>query len=124
MTQTQGKTPKTETHGGQPRPFVAETSTAVVRYQVHDVDRAIAFYTQRLGFQLANKFGPVLAIVKRGDLHLLLSGPEASGSRPLPDGQRQEPGGSNRIVLYVDNIDTTIATLRKAETRFLNDVES
>src|SRR5262245_58068738 len=76
----------------------ADTKTAVVRYQVRDVDRAVGFYTQHLGFTLSQRPGPVLAIVARGDLHLLLSGPEASGSRAMPDGRRQEPGGWNRIV--------------------------
>lgn len=123
MAQAQGKTAKTETRGEESRPFVADATTAVVRYQTQDVDRAIAFYSQHLGFQVAKKFGPVIAIVKRGDLHLLLSGSEASGSRPLPDGRRQEPGGWNRIVLYVQDIDATIAALRKTGTRFLNEVE-
>ena len=82
----------------QSRPFVPDASAALVRYQVKDLERAIAFYTQLLGFQLVQKAGPV-GIVRRGDLHLLLSGPESSGSRPMPDGRRQEPGGWNRLVL-------------------------
>jgi catechol 2,3-dioxygenase-like lactoylglutathione lyase family enzyme len=109
--------------GGQSRLFVADTTTAVVRYQVKDVERAIAFYTEHLGFQLAQKAGAVFATVKRGDLHLLLSGPASSGSRPMPDGARQDPGGWNRIVLYVEDIDSTIAALRNAGTHFRNEVE-
>ena len=70
--------------------FSADTTTAVVRYQVRDVDRAVEFYTRHLGFELEQRPGPVLAIVSRGHLHLLLSGPGASGSRPMPDGRQQE----------------------------------
>ena len=107
----------------QPAPFSTDTTTAVVRYQVEDLDRAIGFYTQRLGFELKHRAGPI-GIVSRGDLQLLLSGPGSSGSRPLSDGRRQEPGGWNRIVLYVDNIDSTIAALKAANTRFRNEVET
>jgi catechol 2,3-dioxygenase-like lactoylglutathione lyase family enzyme len=114
----------TDPHGKQSAArFSADTKTAVVRYQVRDVDRAVGFYTQHLGFTLSQRPGPVLAIVSRGDLQLLLSGPEASGSRAMPDGRRQEPGGWNRIVLYVQNLDSTIAALRTATARFRNEVE-
>ena len=102
--------------------FSPSTTAAVVRYQVQDVDRAVAFYTQHLGFQVTQRTGPV-AIVSRGDLHLLFSGPASSGSRPMPNGRRQEPGGWNRIVLYVDSIDSTIAALTEAGARFRNKVE-
>ena len=94
-----------------------------VRYQVTDVGRAVAFYTQRLGFQVVQRPGPVLAIIARGDLHLILSGPAASGSRPMPDGRKQEPGGWNRIVLYVENLDATMTSLQAVEARFRNQVE-
>lgn len=102
--------------------FTAGTNAAVVRYQVRDVERAVAYYTKHLAFELVQRAGPV-AIISRGELRLLLSGPGASGSRPLPDGRQQEPGGSNRIVLYVQNLDSTIATLKAATARFRNDVE-
>jgi catechol 2,3-dioxygenase-like lactoylglutathione lyase family enzyme len=104
-------------------PFSADVTTAVVRYQVLDVDRAIAFYTERLGFHLDQRSGAVFATVSRGDLHLLLGGPGSSGSRPLPDGRRQEPGGWNRIVLYVENIDPMITALKSSGARFRNEVE-
>jgi len=107
----------------QSGPFSANTTTAVVRYQVRDVDRALAFYTQQLGFRVVQRSGPVIAIIARGDLHLILGGPESSGARPMPDGRRQEPGGWNRIVLYVDSLDATIASLRAAEVRFRNEIE-
>src|SRR3954451_18123748 len=95
---------------------------AVVRYQTTDLDRATAFYTTQLGFELEQRRGPVATVV-RGALHLLLSGPESSGSRPMPDGQRQEPGGWNRIVLYVDDLEALVTRLRSAGTAFRNDVE-
>jgi catechol 2,3-dioxygenase-like lactoylglutathione lyase family enzyme len=106
----------------QPGIFSPSSSAAVVRYQVRDVDRALAFYTRHLGFRVAQKSGPI-AIASRGDLHLLMSGPEASGSRPMPDGRRQEPGGWNRVVLYVADLDSTISELTAAEARFCNQVE-
>lgn len=105
------------------KPFSGDANTAVVRQQVRDVDRAQSFYTQRLGFRVVQRPAPILAILARGDLHLILSGPGASGSRPMPDGRQQEPGGWNRIVLYVENLDSTIAALRDAGAPFLNEVE-
>jgi glyoxylase I family protein len=114
----------TETRDVQASPFAPGTSAAVVRYQVRDVERAIGFYTRHLGFELKQRSGAVFATVSRGDLHLLLSGPDSSGSRPLPDGRSQQPGGWNRIVLFVDSIDTRIAALQAAECRFRNELES
>ena len=70
-----------------------------VRYQVKDVARSVAFYTTHLGFTLEHQQLPAFANVSLGDAQLLLSGPEASGSRPMPNGQQQEPGGWNRVVL-------------------------
>src|SRR5437667_849580 len=70
-----------------------------VRYQVKDVARSIAFYTTHLGFTLERQQLPAFASVSLGDAQILLSGPQASGSRPMPDGQPQEPGGWNRVVL-------------------------
>src|SRR5262245_24192472 len=102
--------------------FSPGITAAVVRYHVEDVDRAVAFYTQHLGFHLTQRSGPV-AIVSRGDLHLLLSGPTSSGSRPMPDGRRQEPGGWNRVVLYVEGLDSTITALTRTGARFRNEVE-
>jgi glyoxylase I family protein len=102
--------------------FTASTTAGVVRYQVQDVDHAIAFYTEHLGFQLTQRAGPV-AIVSRGDLHLLFSGPGSSGSRPMPNGRRQQPGGWNRVVLYVENLDSTITALTGAGARFRNEIE-
>jgi catechol 2,3-dioxygenase-like lactoylglutathione lyase family enzyme len=99
------------------------TTDAVVRYQIRDVDRAIAFYTAQLGFRLDQRNGAVFATVSRGALHVLLSGPGSSGSRPMPDGRRQEPGGWNRIVLYVDDLATLVSRLRTAGAALRNEVE-
>ena len=108
-----------------PAPFSPDVDAAVVRYQVRDVDRAFAFYTQQLAFQ-GRRLGAAIALVSRGNLHLLLSGPAASGSRPMPGGGQQEPGGWNRIVLYVKDLDSMIGALRSGsspETRFRNEGE-
>jgi catechol 2,3-dioxygenase-like lactoylglutathione lyase family enzyme len=114
-----------ESSASAPRPAAPHlgTTDAVVRYQIRDVDRAIAFYTTQLGFRLEQRSGPVFATVSRGALHLLLSGPGSSGSRPMPDGRQQEPGGWNRIVLYIDDLSAMIPGLRGAGATFRNDVE-
>ena len=107
----------------QSSPFSPDTGAAVVRYHVHDVERAIEFYTEQLGFELKQRAANVFATVSRGDLYLLLSGPSSSGSRPMPDGRQQESGGWNRIVLYVDDIDSRITALEAAGARFRNQIE-
>ena len=94
-----------------------------VRYQVSDVARAVAFYTEHLGFELEHQQLPAFARLSLGELPLLLSGPGASGSRPLSGGQRQQPGGWNRIVLRVDDLPACIGRLKKAEVRFRNEME-
>jgi glyoxylase I family protein len=95
-----------------------------VRYQVSDVARAVAFYTERLGFKLEAQKLPAFTNVALGALQILLSGTGASGSRPLPDGRRQEPGGWNRVVLRVDDLPSLIALLKQAGLRFRNEMES
>jgi glyoxylase I family protein len=95
-----------------------------IRYQVKDVARSVGFYTQRLGFTLQHQQLPAFASVSLGDTHILLSGPEASGSRPMPDGQRQEPGGWNRIVLRVEDLAGCIAALKADGLRVRNEMES
>ena len=95
-----------------------------VRYQVKDVARSVAFYTQHLGFTLQHQQLPAFANVSLGGTQLLLSGPGASGSRPMPDGQTQEPGGWNRIVLKVADLPGFIETLKKAGLKFRNEMES
>src|SRR5438132_10797864 len=94
-----------------------------VRYQVKDVSRAAAFYTTHLGFTLEQQHLPAFATVALGDFKLLLSGPGASGSRAMPDGHHQEPGGWNRVVLQVSDLPTQIETLKKAGLHFRNEME-
>ena len=95
-----------------------------IRYQVKDVARSVTFYTQQLGFKLEHQQLPAFASVSMGQTSILLSGPEASGSRPLPGGQRQEPGGWNRVVLKVADLPGFIAELKKAGCVFRNAVET
>jgi glyoxylase I family protein len=94
-----------------------------VRYQVKDVSRSADFYTQRLGFKLDQQNPPAFAQVSVGTLKLILSGPGASGSRPMPDGRQQEPGGWNRVVLQVRDLPARIEELKKAGLRFRNEME-
>jgi len=95
-----------------------------VRYQVKDVARAVAFYTQHLGFKVELKALPAFANVSLGDAQILLSGPGASGSRPMPNGDPQQPGGWNRVVLKVSDLPGFIAELKQAGLRFRNEMES
>ena len=97
---------------------------ATVRYLVNDVDAAIGFYTGHLGFELAERMGPPFAMVRRGDLTLWLSGRGTSAARPMPDGRVPEPGGWNRLVIEVDDIDLVVAGLRAEGITFRNDVLS
>jgi glyoxylase I family protein len=95
-----------------------------IRYQVKDIARAVAFYTQHLGFTLEHQQLPAFASVSLGDVHMLLSGPGASGSRPMPNGQSQEPGGWNRVVLRVSDLPACNAALKSAGLRFRNEMET
>src|SRR3954468_2536162 len=99
----------------------ASTDDAVVRYQIADLDRGIEFYTSQLGFRLEQGAGPI-AVVSRGALHLILSAPASSGAQPLAQGENQQPGGWNRIVLYVDDIASDVDRLRTAGVTFLGDI--
>lgn len=94
-----------------------------VRYQVKDVQRSISFYTQTLGFNLDQQTLPAFGQVSIGNLKLILSGPGASGSRPTPDGRRQEPGGWNRVVLLVKDLPARIVELKSQGLRFRNELE-
>jgi catechol 2,3-dioxygenase-like lactoylglutathione lyase family enzyme len=95
---------------------------AAIRYIVRDVDAAVEFYTQNLGFRLEQRFGPAMAIATRGDLTLWLAGPAASAARPMPDGRTPEPGGWNRIVLEVEDLASLVESLRRRGVRFRNDI--
>jgi glyoxylase I family protein len=94
-----------------------------VRYQVTDVGRAVSFYTTHLGFNLEHQQLPAFAAVSLDGFNLLLSGPGASGSRPMPDGQRQAGGGWNRIVLRVADLPAWIEKLKSAGLSFRNLME-
>jgi glyoxylase I family protein len=94
-----------------------------VRYQVKDVQRAITFYTKTLGFNLDMQNLPAFGQLSIGGLKLILSGPGASGSRPMPDGRTQEPGGWNRVLLQVQDLGPQIAHLKEAGLRFRNEME-
>ena len=94
-----------------------------VRYQVKEVQRSIAFYTKILGFNLDQQNLPAFGQVSMGNLKLILSGPGASGSRSMPDGRQQEPGGWNRIVLQAQDLPARIAELKKEGVSFRNEME-
>jgi glyoxylase I family protein len=94
-----------------------------VRYQVKDVSRSIQFYTQQLGFKLDRQVLPAFGQVSIGNLKLILSGPGASGSREMPDGHRQEPGGWNRVLLEVTELPVRVEALKKAGLHFRNEME-
>ena len=95
-----------------------------IRYQVKDVARSVEFYTTRLGFELKHQHLPAFAAVALGGVVMLLSGPEASGSRPMPNGQTQEPGGWNRVVLRVKNLEECIAAFKECGLKFRNVMET
>ena len=95
-----------------------------VRYIVHDVDAAIAFYTTHLGFALVMHPAPPFAMLARGDLRLVLSAPNpmGGGGQSMPDGTRPQPGGWNRFAIQVDDLATTVDSLRAAGAHFRNDI--
>ena len=95
---------------------------AVVRYLVDDVDAAVAFYTDNLGFTLQQQMGPAFAIVSRDDLSLWLSGPQSSAARAMPDGRRPEPGGWNRLVVEVDDLESKVEELKEVGLSFRNEI--
>ncbi|MGB8778148.1 MAG: VOC family protein [Nitrososphaeraceae archaeon] len=94
-----------------------------VRYQVKEVQRSIVFYTMMLDFNLDQQNLPAFGQVSIGNLKLILSGPGASGSRSMPDGRQQEPGGWNRIVLKVQDLPARIVELKKEGVHFRNEME-
>jgi len=97
---------------------------ANIRYMVNDVDKAVEFYTQILGFSLDERWGPAFAIVSNGDLKLWISGPETSAARAMPDGRVPQPGGWNRLVLEVDDIHSLVNKLKQADVVFRNEIIS
>ena len=96
----------------------------MVRYIVNDVDAAVAFYSQRLGFQVTAQSGPDFALLTRENMQLVLSPPKGpgGGSQPMPDGRRPEPGGWNRIIVRSSKLEDDIAALKNAGVVFRNDI--
>jgi catechol 2,3-dioxygenase-like lactoylglutathione lyase family enzyme len=97
---------------------------ATVRYLVDDVDRAVDFYTTQLGFSLSERMGPPFAIVSQDGLDLWISGPGTSAARPMPDGAQPAPGGWNRLVLEVEDLEERVETMNAAGVTFRNDIVS
>jgi catechol 2,3-dioxygenase-like lactoylglutathione lyase family enzyme len=99
-------------------------ATVSVRYIVDDVDAAIAFYTEQLGFEEVMHPAPTFAMLARGDLRLVLSAPSGAGGggQAMPDGTKPEPGGWNRFMIEVADLASLVETLRQAGARFRNDV--
>lgn len=103
---------------------VMRNELVTVRYQIANVERAIEFYTRNLGFTVEGPRSPAFATVALGNLRLLLSGPGSSGARPMPNGQKQEAGGWNRILVYVEDLEAKIKSLKEAGVPFRNTIES
>jgi catechol 2,3-dioxygenase-like lactoylglutathione lyase family enzyme len=99
-------------------------ATVQVRYIVHDVDAAIAFYTKLLNFKLDMHPAPPFAMLSRGDLRLVLSAPNpaSGGGQPLPDGTKPQPGGWNRFAIEVSDLGTTVEELKKGGAHFRNEI--
>ena len=95
-----------------------------VRYIVKDVDTAIEFYTQQLGFKLDMHPAPPFAMLSRGELRLVLSmpNPRRGGGQPMPDGRQQEPGGWNRFSIEVTGLEGVVLKLREAGAHFRNEI--
>lgn len=95
-----------------------------VRYMVSELDPAVEFYTKYLGFQVQQEARPHFAMLSRGNLQLVLSTPFGPGgaAKPMPDGRKPEPGGWNRIIINVDDLQAEVDRLRKARLHFRNDI--
>src|SRR5262245_38059280 len=99
-------------------------ATVQIRYIVHDVDAAIAFYCTHLGFREVMHPAPAFAMLSRGDLRLVLSAPNtaAGGGQSMPDGRIQEPGGWNRFAVEVEDLAAMVDRLRERGVHFRNDI--
>jgi catechol 2,3-dioxygenase-like lactoylglutathione lyase family enzyme len=99
-------------------------ATVQVRYIVNDVDAAIAFYCQHLGFHEEMHPAPAFAMLSRGDLRLVLSAPNpmGGGGQSMPDGTKPEPGGWNRFAVEVADLAATVEVLHKAGVHFRNEI--
>jgi catechol 2,3-dioxygenase-like lactoylglutathione lyase family enzyme len=99
-------------------------ANVTVRYIVDDVDAAIAFYTEHLGFDVVMRPAPPFALLARGDQRLLINAPSGPGgaAQPMPDGRIPEPGGWNRFQLEVEDLEAEVERLRAAGATFRNDI--
>ncbi len=99
-------------------------ATVQVRYIVNDVDAAIMFYCQQLGFHEDMHPAPAFAMLSRGDLRLVLSAPNpvGGGGQSMPDGTKPQPGGWNRFAIEVSDLTATVEKLRKAGVHFRNNI--
>ena len=95
---------------------------ATVRYMVANVDEAVQFYTEKLGFSILERWGPAFAMIALEDLILWVSGPDTSAAHPMPDGRLPIPGGWNRVVIEVSDIHALVKTLLGAGVTFRNQV--
>ncbi len=93
-----------------------------IRYIVNDVDQAVEFYRSNFDFRLEQQFGPAIAILERDGLYLLVSGPKASASRPMPDGSKPSPGGWARFQIVVDDIESVVSQLKQNGVQFKHDI--
>ncbi len=93
-----------------------------IRYLVDDVDKAVEFYTSNLDFRLEKQFGPAIAILEQDGVELLVSGPKASASMPMPDGTKPSPGGWNRFQMSVDDIESFVSKLKEKGIQFKNEI--
>jgi len=98
--------------------------TVSVRYIVNDVDEAIAFYSQHLGFREDMHPAPTFAMMSRGDLRLVLSAPGGGpgGGQAMPDGTLPSPGGWNRFSIEVTDLEALVERLRQGGAHFRNDI--
>ncbi len=93
-----------------------------IRYIVNDVDEAVEFYRSNFDFRLEQQFGPAIAILERDGIQLLVSGPTASASRPMPDGTKPSPGGWARFQIVVDDIESEVSRLKQNGVQFKHDI--
>ena len=101
-----------------------DDSTVNVRYMVDDVAAAVDFYTRHFGFTVRTSALPAFADVTRGNLRLLLSGPQSSAGRPMADGEQPGPGGWNRLHFVTDDLAAEVEHLREAGVGFRNPMVS
>jgi catechol 2,3-dioxygenase-like lactoylglutathione lyase family enzyme len=102
-------------------PAGQEASVVALRLIVDDVDAALAFYQDHLGFSLKERWGPPFASIERDGLEIWISGPGTSARKPMPDGREPAPGGWNRPVVQVTDIQSVVAALKSAGATFRNE---